>query len=58
MSEGEEEDGEGEDEDEFVEMMNQQGFQAGSQAIGSAGGRKGDLLGRLSRPFKVSATSG
>jgi hypothetical protein len=57
MSEGEEEDDEGEDEDKFVEMMNQQGFRAGSQAIGSAGGRKGDSPGRLSRPFKVSATS-
>jgi hypothetical protein len=54
MYESDEEDGEGEDEDDFVEVMNEQGLQAGSQAIGSPGGRRGDSPARLSEPLKVS----
>ena len=48
------EDGEGEDEDDFVAMMNQQGFQGVPQASGSTGGRRAESNAGPSRTSKVS----
>ena len=48
------EDGEGEDEDDFVGMMNQQGFQGSSHASGSAASRKMERTAGPSRSSKVS----